>query len=127
MNNNSEQSAKINDIAGILKILSEPNRLRILEKIMEGIHCNCDLGSALQIAPNLISHHLSVLRTAGLIETERDPLDARWIYYSINPKKMEELRVFFKDFFNSDRIMPRRMTCGPSLVQKQSTGLPTSN
>ena len=124
MSNKDEQSGKINEIAGILKILSEPNRLRILEKIMEGIQCNCDLGSALQIAPNLISHHLSVLRSAGLIVTERDPMDARWIYYTLNDKKLDELRVFISEFFDPDRIMPRRMTCGPSLVQKQSTGLP---
>jgi len=53
-----------------LKIICEPNRLMLLEKIIEGIHCNCELGQALQIAPNLISHHLSVLREAGLISAE---------------------------------------------------------
>jgi ArsR family transcriptional regulator, arsenate/arsenite/antimonite-responsive transcriptional repressor len=43
---------------------------------MEGVHCNCELGEALDMAPNLISHHLSVLRKAGLVEVERDAFDA---------------------------------------------------
>jgi ArsR family transcriptional regulator, arsenate/arsenite/antimonite-responsive transcriptional repressor len=67
MENQATQITKISEMASLLKILSEPNRLRILEKIMEGVQCNCELGSALQMAPNLISHHLSVLRDAGVI------------------------------------------------------------
>ncbi len=108
------------ELASLLKILSEPNRLRILEKIMDGVQCNCELGSALQIAPNLISHHLSVLRDAGLIETERDPFDARWIYYSVNISKLEEIGTFLNGFFDPGRVMPRRLTCGPSFLQEQT-------
>ncbi len=58
-----------------LKVLAEPKRLLIINLLMEGVQCNCELGGALQMAPNLISHHLSVLRQAGLVDMERDPLD----------------------------------------------------
>lgn len=100
-------------LARWLKVLCEPNRLLILEKIIEGVQCNCEFSSALQMAPNLISHHLSVLREAGLVDIERDPLDARWIYYSINLEAMAELRKIFDGFFDPDRIQPRQLTCGP--------------
>ncbi len=106
-----------------LKIICEPNRLMLLEKIIEGIHCNCELGQALQIAPNLISHHLSVLREAGLINAERDPVDNRWIYYSINPIMMDDLQAFFAEFFNKDRIQPRGATCGPKITEEQRQSL----
>lgn len=106
-----------------LKIICEPNRLMLLEKIIEGIHCNCELGQALQIAPNLISHHLSVLREAGLITAERDPVDNRWVYYSINPIRMDELQAFFAEFFNKDRIQPRGATCGPQITEEQRQSL----
>lgn len=106
-----------------LKIICEPNRLMLLEKIIEGIHCNCELGQALQIAPNLISHHLSVLREAGLITAERDPVDNRWVYYSINPIRMDELQAFFADFFDKDRIQPRGATCGPQITEEQRQSL----
>ena len=111
------------DFARWLKVICEPNRLLLLEKIIEGVQCNCELGDALQMAPNLISHHLSILREAGLIETERDPQDGRWVYYSINPKAMEELRLLFGNFFDMSRIQPRRLTCGPQATEEQRMSL----
>jgi ArsR family transcriptional regulator, arsenate/arsenite/antimonite-responsive transcriptional repressor len=120
MENQATQITAISEIASLLKILSEPNRLRILEKIMDGVQCNCELGSALQMAPNLISHHLSVLRDEGLIDTERDPMDARWVYYSVNLKKLEELRMVFDGFFDPSRVKPRLLTCGPSFLHEKA-------
>ncbi len=104
---------QLTDLARWLKVICEPNRLLLLEKIIQGVQCNCELGEALQMAPNLISHHLSILRDAGLVDVERDPNDARWIYYSINPIAMEELKKTFNGFFDLERIQPRRLTCGP--------------
>jgi len=100
-------------LADRLKVLAEPKRLLILHLLMEGVQCNCELGDALQMAPNLISHHLSVLRQVGLVEIERDAVDARWIYYSINQAALNDLNEMFGVFFNPDRIKPRRPTCGP--------------
>jgi ArsR family transcriptional regulator len=97
----------------LLKVLAEPNRLLILNLLMEGVQCNCNLGDALQMAPNLISHHLSVLREAGLVNVERDPLDARWVYYSVNNAAIQELNSTFTAFFSHERIQPRQKTCGP--------------
>ena len=114
---------KIIELSRWSKVFSEPNRLLLLGKIIQGVQCNCELGDALQMAPNLISHHLSVLREAGLIETERDPIDARWVYYSVNLKAMEDLRQIFGDFFDTIRIQPRRLTCGPHAPEEQRLSL----
>jgi ArsR family transcriptional regulator len=103
----------LKQMAAWLKVLAEPNRLLIFHFLMEGVQCNCELGDGLQMAPNLISHHLRVLREAGLVDVERDPQDARWIYYSINRQALEELHQAFGAFFNPERIKPRRLTCGP--------------
>ena len=62
---------------------------------MEGVQCNCELGETLHMAPNLISHHLRVLREAGLVDVERDLLDARWVYYSVNRAALDELNAAF--------------------------------
>ena len=104
---------ELEKLAEKLKILADPNRLRIIHLLMEGVHCNCELGEALDMAPNLISHHLRVLRQADLVETRRDTLDARWVYYSLNRDALEELNQVFADFFDPARIKPRRPTCGP--------------
>jgi len=103
----------LNRMAKCLKVLAEPNRLLIFNFLMEGVQCNCELGGGLQMAPNLISHHLRVLREAGLIDVERDALDARWMYYSINGQALDELNQAWGIFFDPKRIKPRRLTCGP--------------
>lgn len=103
----------LQQLAKWLKVLAEPNRLLIFNFLMEGVQCNCELGDGLQMAPNLISHHLRVLREAGLIDVERDPLDARWMYYSINRQALDALNQAWGTFFDPQRIKPRRLTCGP--------------
>jgi ArsR family transcriptional regulator len=112
-----EESASLPDnvqrLAQLLKVLAEPKRLLILDLLMQGVQCNCELGESLQLAPNLISHHLSVLRKAGLVDVERDALDARWLYYSINRAALDELNEAFGEFFDPTRIQPRRPSCGP--------------
>jgi ArsR family transcriptional regulator len=100
-------------LADRLKVLAEPKRLLILHLLMEGVQCNCELGEELDMPPNLISHHLRVLREAGLVDVERDALDARWVYYSINRTVLDELNSTFGVFFDAERIKPRRPTCGP--------------
>ena len=106
-------------LADRLKILAEPKRLLILHLLMEGVQCNCELGEALQMAPNLISHHLRILREAGFVEVERDAFDARWVYYSLNQKTLDELGETFGLFFDPTRIKPRRLTCGPQAALLQ--------
>jgi ArsR family transcriptional regulator, arsenate/arsenite/antimonite-responsive transcriptional repressor len=96
-----------------LKALANPKRLQMIHLLMEGVHCNCELGEALEMSPNLISHHMTVLRNLGLVEMERDAVDARWVYFSINEAALAELNRAFQLFFDPQRIQPRRPTCGP--------------
>jgi ArsR family transcriptional regulator len=105
--------ANLERLAKQLKAVAEPRRLLILHMLSEGVQCNCELGDALQMAPNLISHHLRILRQAGLVDVERDALDARWLYYSINRPALDELNAVFGLVFDPSRIKPRRPTCGP--------------
>lgn len=115
----STSPTDLKQLAAWLKVLSEPKRLLIFNLLMRGVQCNCEIGEALQLAPNLISHHLRFLRDAGLIEIERDRVDSRWIYYSINSQALSELNQAFKQFFNPERIQPRQPTCGPQSINIQ--------
>jgi len=105
--------ANLKKLAERLGVLAEPKRLLIFSLLMDGVQCNCNLGDMLHMAPNLISHHLGVLREAGLVDVEHDLLDARWVYYSVNRSALEELHAAFGTFFDPDRIQPRRQNCGP--------------
>lgn len=67
----------------LFKALADPNRLEILSILARDVRCNCHLQDLLDLAPNLLSYHLKILREAGLIVGERR---GRWIDYSIAPE-----------------------------------------
>ena len=105
-------TASLAAIAARLKALGEPNRLRILAALMDGDSCNCELQSALGLAPSLLSHHLRVLEKTGLVDSRRDALDGRWIYYAINRDTMAQWQQWLKVFLDPSRIATRPL-CGP--------------
>jgi ArsR family transcriptional regulator len=100
-------------IALCLKALGDPKRLQLLTLIQSGTQCNCEFSDSLNLQPNLISHHLRILKEAELVTIERDPVDSRWIYYTINQATYKELQDYLNNFLDTDRIQPRQPTCGP--------------
>ncbi len=112
------------ELVAAMKALSDPTRLVILDLLMEGVQCNCYLGDRLGLPMNLISHHLKVLREAGLVRTERDQVDARWIYYSVDRDKLTELRERLSAFLDPGRIRLRLPTCcGPQFAGQETPQL----
>ncbi len=79
------------DLAAGFKALGDPVRLRLLSLIAShagGEACVCDLTEAFDLTGPTISHHLKVLREAGLIEGERR---GTWIYYRLVPQALGAL------------------------------------
>lgn len=63
----------------LCRALGDPIRLALMSEIWQGERCVCDLRTATgEPRQNLVSHHLGVLRRAGLVDTRRD---GRWVYY----------------------------------------------
>jgi len=75
----------------LLQALADENRLRILEALRGGESCVCDLQARLGLGQSLLSHHLGVLREAGLVADRRD---GRWVHYSLVPEGLGELESF---------------------------------
>jgi len=75
-------------VVGLLKVLADENRLKILSCLAKKAMCVCQLTECLGIPQNLMSHHLKVLRDAGLINAKRR---SRWIYYSMKAMGINEL------------------------------------
>jgi ArsR family transcriptional regulator len=83
------------DLATLLKAVADPVRLRLLSMIGShagGEACVCDLTDAFDLTAPTISHHLKVLRTAGLINSERR---GTWVYYWIVPGQVARLGELF--------------------------------
>lgn len=96
----------------VLKALAEPNRLRILAALMAGDSCNCELQESLDLPANLLSHHLRALAAVGLVDSRRDALDGRWIYYTVNRAAAAHWQDWFAAFLDPGRIRERPL-CGP--------------
>jgi ArsR family transcriptional regulator, arsenate/arsenite/antimonite-responsive transcriptional repressor len=71
-----------------LKAIAEPLRWRILQLLGDEELCVCHLVDELQVAQPLISHHLRVLREAGLVESSRHRY---WTYYRLRPDGLRDL------------------------------------
>src|SRR3990170_1380685 len=78
--------------AGLLAALADPVRLRIVSMLAaapQGAACGCELESPLGLAQPTVSHHLRILREAGLIVGERR---GRWVHYSLVRERLDEIR-----------------------------------
>lgn len=77
--------------ASVFKALGDPVRLRLLSLIAAhagGEACVCDLSGSFELTGPTISHHLKVLREAGLIVGERR---GTWVYYRVVPERIRLL------------------------------------
>ena len=85
------------ELAKVFKALGDPVRLRLLSMIASrgegGEVCVCELTPAFDLSQPTISHHLKLLRQAGLIDCERR---GTWVYYWVLPAALDRLAVLLK-------------------------------
>ena len=77
-------------LADRFKALADPARVSIVNRIAsEGEVCTCSLVPSLRLSQPTVSHHLRVLKDAGLIEVSRRR--GTWTFYRLVPEAMEQL------------------------------------
>jgi ArsR family transcriptional regulator len=84
-------AAQAVELARLFKAMGDPVRLRLLSLIAShegGEACVCDLSGVFELTGPTISHHLKVLREAGLISGERR---GTWVYYQVHPEVLAQL------------------------------------
>lgn len=80
------------ELAAAFKVLADPARLRLLSMVAGaagGEACACDLVEPLGRSQPTVSHHLSLLVDAGLLEREKR---GKWAWYRVVPERLEVLR-----------------------------------
>jgi ArsR family transcriptional regulator, arsenate/arsenite/antimonite-responsive transcriptional repressor len=82
-------------IAAVAKALSDPVRLQLVDVLRKhaGKVCVCELVPLFDLSQPTVSHHLKVLRDAGIVGSERDRL---WAYYYVIPDKLKELSEWLR-------------------------------
>ena len=80
-------------MARIAKALGDPVRVQLVDVLRKhaGKVCVCELTPLFDIGQPTVSHHLRVLRMAGIVDSERQGL---WAYYYVNPDALEELSTW---------------------------------
>jgi ArsR family transcriptional regulator len=83
-------------MAKIAKALGDPIRLELVDVLRKhaGKVCVCELTPLFDVGQPTVSHHLKVLREAGLVDSERRGL---WAYYYVNPDAMKELSTWLSN------------------------------
>ncbi len=80
------------EAARLFRALADETRLAILRQLRdEGEVCACDFRACCTLAQPTVSHHLKVLREAGLVTAEKRGL---WVHYQLNKESLERLRAF---------------------------------
>ncbi len=78
------------EMAKTLKALADPVRLRLFSAIAShsgGEACVCDISGGIDVSQPTVSHHLKVLRDAGLLTSQRR---ASWVYYAVAPDALQD-------------------------------------
>lgn len=87
--------AEAERLAGIARALSDPIRVQLVDVLRRhaGKVCVCELTPLFDVSQPTVSHHLKVLREAGLVNVERRGL---WAYYYVIPDDLEELTQWLR-------------------------------
>jgi ArsR family transcriptional regulator len=85
--------AAAEDLAATFKALGDPTRVAIVNRLSTAEEvCVCDLTAAFELSQPTISHHLRILRDAGVVEAEAR---GTWAYYRLVPDAIARLRGVF--------------------------------
>ncbi len=94
---NNHDEKKLESIANILKVIAEPNRLKIICFLSKEKKCVCEIEKNFNLKQNLISHHLKILQDKGLIICEKK---AQWRYYFLNKDMIKNFTLIFKEILS---------------------------
>ena len=103
------------DDVTILQALAEPTRLAIVRQLASsGEVCACDFTDCCNVSQPTVSHHLKVLREAGVVSGERR---GTWIYYRLEPKAASRIAALGHLLSAGAQFEPKRVNAKPALTR----------
>jgi ArsR family transcriptional regulator, arsenate/arsenite/antimonite-responsive transcriptional repressor len=87
------ERARAERMGAVAKALGDPVRIQLVDVLRKhaGKVCVCELVPLFDLSQPTVSHHLKVLRDAGVVDSERRGL---WAYYYVRPEALEELSTW---------------------------------
>jgi ArsR family transcriptional regulator len=115
------KSTLIDPDVALLQALGHPTRMAILRQLADCAEvCACDFAMCCDVSQPTISHHLRILREAGVVEAERR---GTWIFYRLLPAAAERLRTLATEIGGTSRLIPVSALRAPT----PSEPAPTAN
>ena len=100
--------------AAVMKALSDPKRVKILDIISCGELCACDILEQFDFTQPTLSHHIKVLVNAGLVNVEKK---GTWHHYSLNEKNMNQLVI------DTSQLTSKKISCICSETDQKGAAL----
>jgi ArsR family transcriptional regulator, arsenate/arsenite/antimonite-responsive transcriptional repressor len=88
--------------------LSDETRLEIVERLIGGERCVCELTDLMDAAQSRLSFHLKTLKDADIVTDRRD---GRWVYYTLNRDTLDEIETLLGTFKRTERTAARSIKC----------------
>lgn len=102
-----------------LRALGDPTRLAILALLRTRDHCVCHLVEQLGLKQSLVSHHVGLLRRAGLVTSYQYPGDRRWVYYQLNRDALQEITAQLGWLVDDGDYDPTPLPCGGNAAESR--------
>ena len=110
----------IEDYVPLFKALCNSTRAQIIEFLLSGERCVCEMTGPLDVSQPLVSHHLALLRDAGIVNA-RD--EGARTYYSVNTERFDADLDGFIAYVQMLRSSPRPALSGASACAAPAAGL----
>lgn len=102
----------------LFQALADPTRLAIVRELAGAAEvCACDFTTCCDVQQPTVSHHLRVLREAGVVEPERR---GTWIYYHLAPAVADRLRALASEFSGAPQLIPASLLRRPAAASREN-------
>ena len=89
---------KSEQLIGVMESLSDPIRINILELMISGEICVCDVVKVTGLSQSKISYHIKILKDSGLIS---DRQEGRWVYYKLDLEVLSDIKNWMGNLIQS--------------------------
>lgn len=103
------ESKKLELEAGLLAVLAQPTRLKILYFLRDEEKCACEINPRMQEDPSVVSRHLVKMRDAGILDSRKQGVS---IFYKIREPRVFEILELADDILKSTAQEFARQTAG---------------
>ena len=101
-------TVKYDDDAKIFKALSDEHRIAVMDMLISGEKCACELLEALNIGQSTLSHHMRILCDAGLVIPRKE---GKWTYYSLSKAGISKLAEIVGRYSSASSAPIKRRCC----------------